>query len=319
VSVYLVTGGAGFIGSHIAEALVSRGHRVRVLDNFSTGRTDNLSFGKAANALTVIEGDVRDGRAVTEAVRGVDAVFHEAALPSVQRSVDDPATTHAVNVEGTVTVLEAVRTLGVPRFIYAGSSSAYGESPTLPKKEEMAPAPLSPYAVSKLVGEYYCQVYARLYGIHAVSLRYFNVFGPRQDPASPYAAVIPLFIEAILDGRAPIIYGDGGQTRDFTYIENVVNANLGALEAPALGGDVLNVATGTRVSLLDMLAMLGKILGRPVVPEHAPARAGDVRHSLADITRAREVLGYAPSVTLEEGLRLTAAHMKTERGNEAAR
>jgi len=319
VSVYLVTGGAGFIGSHIAEALVSRGHRVRVLDNFSTGRTDNLSFGKAANALTVIEGDVRDGRAVTEAVRGVDAVFHEAALPSVQRSVDDPATTHAVNVEGTVTVLEAVRTLGVPRFIYAGSSSAYGESPTLPKKEEMAPAPLSPYAVSKLVGEYYCQVYARLYGIHAVSLRYFNVFGPRQDPASPYAAVIPLFIEAILDGRAPIIYGDGGQTRDFTYIENVVNANLGALEAPALGGDVLNVATGTRVSLLDMLAMLGKILGRPVVPEHAPARAGDVRHSLADITRAREVLGYAPSVTLEEGLRLTAAHMKTERGSEAAR
>ena len=319
MSVYLVTGGAGFIGSHIAEALVSRGHRVRVLDNFSTGRTDNLSFGKAANALTVIEGDVRDGRAVTEAVRGVDAVFHEAALPSVQRSVDDPATTHAVNVEGTVTVLEAVRTLGVPRFIYAGSSSAYGESPTLPKKEEMAPAPLSPYAVSKLVGEYYCQVYARLYGIHAVSLRYFNVFGPRQDPASPYAAVIPLFIEAILDGRAPIIYGDGGQTRDFTYIENVVNANLGALEAPALGGDVLNVATGTRVSLLDMLAMLGKILGRPVVPEHAPARAGDVRHSLADITRAREVLGYAPSVTLEEGLRLTAAHMKTERGNEAAR
>jgi UDP-glucose 4-epimerase len=319
VSVYLVTGGAGFIGSHIAEALLGRGHRVRVLDNFSTGRTGNLSFGKAAGALTVIEGDVRDARAVTEAVRGVDAVFHEAALPSVQRSVDDPATSHAVNVEGTVTVLEAARTLGVPRFVYAGSSSAYGESPTLPKKEEMAPAPLSPYAVSKLVGEYYCQVYARLYGMHTVSLRYFNVFGPRQDPASPYAAVIPLFIEAILDARAPTIYGDGGQTRDFTYIENVVTANLRALDAPALGGEVLNVATGERVSLMDVLSMLGKILGRAVVPELAPPRAGDVRHSLADITRAREVLGYAPTVSLEEGLRLTAAHMRTERGKEAAR
>lgn len=316
---YLVTGGAGFIGSHIAEALVGRGHRVRVLDDFSTGRRENLAFGRGDGSLRVIEGDVRDRRAVEEAARGVEAIFHEAALPSVQRSVDDPATTHAVNVEGTVTVLEAARTLGVPRLVYAGSSSVYGESPSLPKGEAMAPAPLSPYAVSKLVGEYYCQVYARLYGLRAVSLRYFNVFGPRQDPDSPYAAVVPLFIEAILAGRRPTIYGDGGQSRDFTFIENVVRANLLALEAPSLSGEVLNVATGTRVSLLEMLSILEKILGRQANPIHAAARPGDVRHSLADIGRAREVLGYAPSVGLEEGLRLTAAHMKAAREKEAAR
>ncbi len=313
MSEYLVTGGAGFIGSHIAGALLARGDAVRVLDNFSTGRRENLDFAEGGNRLRIVNGDVRDPRAVEEVASGVDAIFHEAALPSVQRSIDDPAASHAVNADGTVIVLEAARKLGVRRFMYAGSSSVYGDNPSLPKSEEMLPAPMSPYAVSKLVGEYYCQVYARLYGIQTVTLRYFNVFGPRQDPDSPYAAVVPLFIEALAAGRRPLIYGDGHQSRDFTFIDNVVRANILALEAPGLSGEVLNVAMGERVSLLEMLEVLERIMGRPANPEHAPARAGDVKHSLADIARARQVLGYEPGVRMEEGLRLTVTHVLASR------
>jgi UDP-glucose 4-epimerase len=307
VRTFLVTGGAGFIGSHITEALLRRGDRVRVLDDFSTGRRGNLQFDGDPPGLEVLEGDIRDARAVRDAARGADAIVHQAALPSVQRSVDDPMTSHSVNADGTVTVLEAARALGIRRVLYAGSSSVYGDSPSLPKTEEMLPAPLSPYAVSKLVGEYYSTVYAHLYGMETVTLRYFNVFGPRQDPASPYAAVIPLFIAALAAGRKPTVFGDGGQSRDFTYIDNVVEANLLALDAPGLVGDVINVATAERASLLDVLRILGTILGAPAEADHAAPRPGDVRHSLADIRRAADRLGYRPRVGLEEGLRRTVA------------
>jgi len=319
VSEYLVTGGAGFIGSHIAAALLAEGHGVRVFDNFSTGHRANVEFGGAGKRLRVIEGDVRDPKAVEEAAAGVTGIYHEAALPSVQRSVDDPATTHSVNADGTINALEAARRQGVKRFVYAGSSSVYGDNPSLPKSEEMLPAPMSPYAVSKLVGEYYCRVYAHLYGIQTVTLRYFNVFGPRQDPDSPYAAVIPLFVQALAAGRRPKIYGDGLQSRDFTYIDNVVRANLLAMKAEGLRGEVLNVAMGERVSLLEMLKALEGIIGRPANPEHAPARAGDVKHSLADISRARQVLGYEPGIRLEEGLRRTVEHLMPAGGKRPER
>lgn len=299
----LVTGGAGFIGSHLVEALIRRGDRVRVFDNFSTGRRENVEH--LLNDIELIEGDLRDFDAVRRAVAGVEVVFHQAALASVQRSVDDPMTTNAVNVTGTLHVLMAARDAGVQRVVFASSSSVYGDTPTLPKVETQAPQPLSPYAVSKLAGEQYCMAFSVVYGLPSIALRYFNVFGPRQDPHSEYAAVIPRFIDRMVRGLPPIIYGDGLQSRDFTYIENVVDANLAAAEAPAGCSAVFNVGAGERTSLLDLAAQINHVLGCRLTPEHHPPRAGDVRHSLASIEAIGHSLGYAPRVTLSEGLKRT--------------
>jgi nucleoside-diphosphate-sugar epimerase len=312
---YLVTGGAGFIGSHLVGALLRRGEAVVVLDNFATGRRENLA--EAAKAKRsgspepiVIEGDVRDAAVVQRSMNGVTHVLHQAALSSVPRSVVDPHASHEVNATGTLNLLLAARDAGVARFVYASSSSAYGDSPTQPKVETMATAPLSPYAISKLAGEQYCRVFTTLYGLETVALRYFNVFGPRQDPNSEYAAVVPRFMTAVLGGRAPTIYGDGRQSRDFTYIDNAVDANLKACEAPtAAVGRAYNIACGKRATLLEMLGLIEKITGRTARPTHEPARPGDVRDSLADIGAARKLLGYEPGVTLEEGLRRTAASL----------
>jgi nucleoside-diphosphate-sugar epimerase len=305
VAFYLVTGGAGFIGSHIVEELIRRGERVRVLDNFSTGRRENLA--PVLEHVDVIEGDLCDLATVRRAVEGVDCVLHQAALASVQRSVDDPLAAHTANATGTLHLLMAARDAGVKRVVYASSSSVYGDSPVLPKQEDHLPRPKSPYAVSKLAGEYYCQTFAGLYELETVSLRYFNVFGPRQDPTSQYAAVIPLFITAMLRGAAPTVYGDGGQSRDFTYVSNVVRANLLAATAPGVAGRVFNVACGQRCTLLDLIAALDEALGTHVAPVHAAPRPGDVRHSLADVTAAQEALGYRTEVDLHEGLRRTVA------------
>jgi nucleoside-diphosphate-sugar epimerase len=302
---YLVTGGAGFIGSHIVEELIRRGERVRVLDNFSTGRRENLA--PLLEHVDLIEGDLCDLATVRRAVEGVDCVLHQAALASVQRSVDDPLAAHTANATGTLHLLMAARDAGVKRVVYASSSSVYGDSPVLPKQEDHLPRPKSPYAVSKLAGEYYCQTFAGLYELETVSLRYFNVFGPRQDPTSQYAAVIPLFITAMLRGAAPTVYGDGGQSRDFTYVSNVVRANLLAATAPGVAGRVFNVACGQRCTLLDLIAALDEALGTHVAPVHAAPRPGDVRHSLADVTAAQEALGYRTEVDLHEGLRRTVA------------
>jgi nucleoside-diphosphate-sugar epimerase len=301
---YLVTGGAGFIGSHIAGALAASGARVRVLDDLSTGHAENLE--EAGGRLEFVRASLLDADALRRAVEGVELVFHEAAIPSVPRSVDNPEETHRACVEGTFALLVAARAAGVRRVVYAASSSAYGDQPTLPKVEDMAPQPLSPYAAAKLVGEYYCQVWARTYGFETVSLRYFNVFGPRQDPGSQYSGVISRFISALLSGERPVIYGDGEQSRDFTYISNVVDANLRAAETTRGIGEVVNVATGERATLNELLEVLKGITGKAdVTAEYREARVGDVRHSLADITRARELLGYEPKVGLEEGLRKT--------------
>jgi len=297
---YLVTGGAGFIGSHLVAELVSRAERVRVLDNFSTGHRENLA--PAAGQAEIIEGDLRDYQAVLRACQGVDYVLHQGALPSVQRSVDDPMTSHQVNVDGTVNVLEAARQSGVKRVVYASSSSVYGDKPTLPKHEEMAPAPKSPYAASKLAGEYYMQVFHQVFGLETAVLRYFNVFGPRQDPKSHYAGVIPRFIACLLNGGTPVIYGDGLQSRDFTYVANVVAANLLAATVPEATGQVMNIACGERHSLLELLELVGKVVGRQVQPQFEQERRGDVKHSLADISRARQYLGYQPQVSFEEGI-----------------
>lgn len=310
---YLVTGGAGFIGSHLVEALVRRGERVVVLDDFSTGRRENLTAAirarkDGAPEPQVVEGDLRDPEVARRAMRDVTHVLHQAALPSVPRSVDDPLTSHEVNATGTLHLLLAARAQGVARFVYAASSSAYGDSPTLPKIESMPAAPLSPYAASKLVGEQYCQIFSRLYGLETVSLRYFNIFGPRQDPQSQYAAVIPRFITAALAGRPATIYGDGGQSRDFTFIENAVQANLLACEAPAsAAGGVYNVACGRSATLLEVIAEIAADTGSTVRPIHEPPRAGDVRDSLADITAARKALGYEPTIDFRTGLRRTIA------------
>jgi nucleoside-diphosphate-sugar epimerase len=301
---YLVTGGAGFIGSHIVQALVERGDSVVVLDNLSTGRAENLA--ECRERIVFIEADLRDLKAVRHACRGVDYVLHQGALPSVPRSVEDPIASNEVNVSGTLNVLVAARDAGVRRVVYAASSSAYGDTPTLPKRESMPADPLSPYAVAKHTGELYCQLFPSLYGTETLSLRYFNVFGPRQDPTSQYAAVIPLFITALQQGRAPIIFGDGEQSRDFTYVANVVTANLLACEAPVAAGQVINIACGARVTLNKLVAMLQRLLGVSQAPEYAPPRRGDVKHSLADIGRAEELLGYRPTVSLEEGLARTA-------------
>ncbi len=309
---YLVTGGAGFIGSHIAGALAASGASVRVLDDLSTGYAENLE--EIGGRVELIRANLLDADALRRALEGVELVFHEAAIPSVPRSVEKPEETHRACVEGTFALLVAARAAGVRRVVYAASSSAYGDQPTLPKVEDMAPQPLSPYAAAKLVGEYYCQVWARTYGFETVSLRYFNVFGPRQDPGSQYSGVISRFISALLSGERPVIYGDGEQSRDFTYISNVVDANFRAAETTRGVGEVINVATGERATLNELLEALKVITDKSdVTAEHREARVGDVRHSLADITRARELLGYEPTVGLEEGLRKTIEWWKQSR------
>jgi nucleoside-diphosphate-sugar epimerase len=307
MSLYLVTGGAGFIGSSIVERLAGQGEQVRVLDDLSTGKRENLA--PWLGELEMIEGDIRNMETVRRAMAGVDYVLHQAALPSVPRSVADPLAGHQVNATGTLNVLLAARDAGVKRLVYASSSSVYGDSPALPKREEMPANPISPYAVSKLAGENYCRVFYRVYGLETVCLRYFNVFGPRQDPASQYAAVIPKLITAMLDGRRPVIYGDGRQSRDFTYIDNVVEANLLACQAEEVGGEVLNIACGESFTLLELVAHLERVMHKRAELEFAPAKPGDVRHSIAAIDRAHERLGYAPVVRFDKGLTRTVAAM----------
>ena len=300
---YLVTGGAGFIGSHIVDALVKNGEKVRVIDNLSTGNAANLEH--LINDIEFIEGDIRDTNLLDKAMKGVDFCFHEAALPSVARSVEDPITVNQVNIDGTLNLLFAAKKNKVKRFIYAGSSSAYGDSPSLPKKEDMKPHPLSPYAVSKLTGEYYCGVFYSVYGLETLCLRYFNVFGPRQDPNSQYAAVIPKFITCFLRNTSPQIYGDGTQSRDFTYIDNVVYANMLAAKAKSTSGQVLNIACGRRTSLNDLVELLKNLLSSKVSPDYAEPRSGDIKHSLADISEVRHILGYSPKTSFEQGIKKT--------------
>ena len=304
VHTYLVTGGAGFIGSHLVEELVRRGQRVRVLDDFSTGRPDNLAH--VREGIELVEGDIRDRSVVQAVMQDVDYVLHQAALPSVPRSVADPLTTNEVNVTGTLNVLLAARDAHVKRLVFASSSSVYGDSPTLPKHEDMPTNPLSPYAVSKLAGETYCRAFHGVYGLPTVALRYFNVFGPRQDPSSQYSAVIPRFITAALRGQPLTIYGDGNQSRDFTYVANVVAANLLACETPAACGHALNASCGRRYTLLELVSQLESLLGKgPLPAEHLPPQPGDVRDSMGDIRKARQLLGYEPSVDFERGLEQT--------------
>lgn len=311
--IVLITGGAGFIGSHIASALVARGAKVRILDDLSTGHVENLGEIEGGD-VDFVRASVTDEEALRRALEGVELVYHEAAIPSVPRSIANPSETHRACVEGTFTLLRAAREAGVRRLVYAASSSAYGDQPTLPKHEEMRPDPLSPYAAAKLVGEYYCQVWTRSYEFETVCLRYFNVFGPRQDPSSQYSGVISRFIDALSSGKRPTIYGDGEQSRDFTYVANVVDANMRAGESAAAAGQVINIANGVSVTLNELLEILKKITGRmDAEAEHLEPRAGDVRHSLADIGRARELLGYEPQVGLEDGLRLTLEWWKRSR------
>ena len=314
---FLVTGGAGFIGSNIVEELIRRDIAVRVFDNFSTGRRENLrDFGSAPE---VIEGDLRSYHSVREAVAGVDVVLHQAALPSVPRSVRDPITSNDVNTDGTLNLLHAAHGAGVRRLVYASSSSVYGDAAELPKHEEMTPNPLSPYAVSKLAGEYYCRVFARVYGLETVCLRYFNVFGPRQDPGSQYSAVIPKFITAMLRGEAPVMYGDGEQTRDFTYVANVVQANLLAATVPCEPGLAINCACHERTSLNVLVGRLNEILGLTIRPVYRERRAGDVLHSFASIEKAARVLGFVPAVGFREGLEKTVAWYRGGPGGAPAR
>ncbi len=308
MGMYLVTGGAGFIGSHIAHALVARGDTVRVFDNLSTGHRSNVP---ESDRCEFIHGDLTDSDLLAEALAGVEVVFHEAALASVPRSVEDPLATNLACVTGTVSLLDAARRAGVRRVVYAASSSAYGDQPFVSKRETDLPAPLSPYAAAKLAGELYCQAFYHTYGLETVGLRYFNVFGPRQDPDSPYSAVIPLFITRILSGETPVVFGDGGQSRDFTFVSNVVDGNLLAAEARDAAGKIINLANGRSTSLLRLLEALGELLEKPVRPRFEPARAGDVRDSLADITLARTLLGYEPRVELEEGLRLSIEYYRS--------
>lgn len=300
MSAFLVTGGAGFIGSHLATALLAAGHRVRVADNLVTGRADNIPPG-----AEFLRGDITDPAFAATAVDGCDVVLHQAAIPSVPLSVSDPRPSHDANINGTFNLLLAARDAGVRRVVYAASSSAYGESLVLPNREDMPAHPLSPYALQKQVGETYCQLFTRLYGLETVAIRYFNVFGPRQHPSSPYSGVLSLFIKAALTATPPTIYGDGGQTRDFTYIEDVVAGVLRAADAPDAVGQIINVATGRCVSLNEAWAALGEILGPLPAPVYGAPRAGDVRDSQADITKADRLLGYRPAVSFEEGLRHT--------------
>lgn len=308
----LVTGGAGFIGSHIAAGLMKAGAKVRIIDDLSTGYRENIE--DIGGDIDFIQATLADESAVRKALAGVELVYHEAAIPSVPRSVENPRQTHIASVDSTFTLLLAARDSGVRRVVYAASSSAYGDQPTLPKVETMLPDPLSPYAVAKLVGEYYCQVFSRVYGLETVSLRYFNVFGPRQDPSSQYSGVISRFISALLSNQQPVIYGDGEQSRDFTYIDNVVAANLRAAETTKGIGQIINIANGERVTLNQLLDQLKKLTGKAdVQADYREPRAGDVRHSLADISRARELLGFEPQVDLQTGLKLTMDWWKNSR------
>ena len=304
MSKYLVTGGAGFIGSHLTEELVRRGHAVRVADSLITGKRSNLDH---IPGVEFLEGDLADEAFARRAVEGMDYVLHQAAIPSVPRSVKDPITSNRANVDATLNVLVAARDAKVKRLVFAGSSSAYGNTPTLPKHEEMATNPLSPYALQKVIGEQYLRMFTTLYGLETVSIRYFNVFGPRQDPSSPYSGVISVFATALLENRSPKIYGDGEQTRDFTYVANVVDGVLRACEANGASGEVINVATAGRISLNDLFRTMRDIIGAQVEPTYVESRAGDVRDSQADISKAKRILGYVPTVALEQGLRQTIA------------
>ena len=302
MTAYLVTGGAGFIGSHLVEELLRRGERVRVVDNLATGKRVNLAH---LSAVDFLEGDLADIAVAHRAVKGMEIVLHQAAIPSVPRSVEDPVTSNRANVDASLNLLVAARDAGVRRVVYAGSSSAYGDTPVLPKVENMPTAPLSPYALQKLVAEDYCRMFTRLYGLETVTTRYFNVFGPRQDPSSPYSGVISLFVSALCAGRAPTIHGDGEQTRDFTYVANVVDGVLKASSAPGVSGEVINVATGGRISLNQLFRTIHDLVGASVEPVYAAPRRGDVRDSRADVEKARRLLGYEPTVSFDEGLRKT--------------
>ena len=305
---YLVTGGAGFIGSHLAEELVRRGHDVRVVDNLVTGRRSNLDHVKGVEFL---EGDLADASVAARAVEGCDYVLHQAAIPSVPRSVKDPVTSNRANVDGTLNVLVAARDAGVKRLVFAGSSSAYGDTPTLPKHEDMPNRPLSPYALQKVIGEEYLKMFTSLYGLETVTIRYFNVFGPRQDPSSPYSGVISVFAAALLENRSPTIFGDGEQTRDFTYVANVVDGVLRACDASGASGEVINVATGGRISLNQLFRTMRRMIGASVEPRYGEPRAGDVRDSQADISKAARLLGYEPAVSFEDGLQRTVDWYRT--------
>jgi nucleoside-diphosphate-sugar epimerase len=313
---YLVTGGAGFIGSHIVKRLVDNGEQVRVIDNLATGKLGRLDA--VRSSVEFFEADLADEAVARHAVDGIDYVLHQAAVPSVQRSVQEPLSTNRANVTATLNLLEACRKADVRKFVYAASSSAYGETEVLPKHEEMPAKPRSPYALQKFVGERYCGIYWELYGLETVSLRYFNIFGPQQDPHSEYSAVIPKFITALIANQPITIYGDGEQSRDFTYIDNVVEANLLALVAPGAPGKVCNVGCGQRITLNHLVRLLESQLGIGVQVNYAPAKPGDVRHSLADLSRAKAILGYAPKVMVEEGLRRTIEAMKKNRAEEKA-
>ena len=310
---YLVTGGAGFIGSHLCRRLLASGCAVRVLDDLSSGRRENLAA--LDGEVDLVQGDLRDEALVSAALAGVDYVLHHAAVASVQTSIERPRFEQEVNAVGTLQLFEAARRAGVRRVVFAASAASYGKDPTAPKREEMLPAPESPYAISKIAGEYYARVYSSLYGLEVVCLRYFNVFGPRQDPSSPYSGVISIFAERMLAGAAPTVFGDGGQSRDFVYVDNVVEANMRACATPGIAGRVYNIGCGRSASLLDLVAVLNRVLGTAIEPEFAPARPGDVRISLADITRAQRELGYEPVVHFEEGLEQTLAWMRAAGGN----
>jgi nucleoside-diphosphate-sugar epimerase len=305
---YLVTGGAGFIGSHLTEELVRRGHQVRVVDSLITGKRSNLA---EIGGVEFLEGDLAEIDVARKAVDGCEYVLHQAAIPSVPKSVKDPLTSNRANVDGTLNTLIASRDAGVKRLVFAGSSSAYGDTPTLPKHENMPTNPLSPYALQKVIGEEYLRLFTRLYGLETVAIRYFNVFGPRQDPSSPYSGVISVFATALLENRPPTIYGDGNQTRDFTYVANVVDGVLRACEVPRVSGEIINVATGGRISLNQLFEEMRKLVGGTVTPVYQELRKGDVRDSQADITKARELLGYQPIVSFEEGLRKTIEWYRT--------
>jgi UDP-glucose 4-epimerase len=306
----LVTGGGGFIGSHLAERLLTLGHDVVILDNFSTGRRENIK--PFRDRITLYEADIRDREALLRAMEGVDCVFHEAALPSVPRSVQNPLESHDVNATGTLTVLLAARDSGVRRVIYAASSSAYGDTESPVKNEHFSPRPISPYGASKLAGEYYCQVFNTVYSLEAVCLRYFNVFGPRQNPDSPYTGVMAIFIPAMLRGERPRIFGDGSATRDYTYIDNNVDANILAMTAQGVSGEVINTACGGRVSVLEVVEILNRILGTSIQPEFCDPRPGDILHSCADTSKARRLLKLEPRISVEEGLRRTVEWYRQE-------
>lgn len=306
---YLVTGGAGFIGSHMVERLLSQGERVRIADDFSSGRRENVP---SHPHVEVIEGDLAKPEIARKAVAGCEYVIHLAAIPSVPRSVKDPVESHRANVDGTLNVLMAARDAGVKRLIFAGSSSVYGDAAVLPKREDMRPSPLSPYALQKLIGEQYCQLFTRLYGLETVTTRFFNVFGPRQQPGSPYSGVISLFVEALAAGKSPIVHGDGRQTRDFTYVGDVVTGVLRCCDAPHIAGEIINVSAGGRLSLLDLIRTLQEILKQTAEPTFGPPREGDVRDSQADVEKARRHLNFAPETSFEDGLRQTVAWYQSQ-------